>query len=115
MGMIQDITEKVDQELLKEKLKFAAEVQEDIESKIFDAKINDPVNRPAHYTQWFQEPLTFIILNNIPFAEGNVIKYVMRWRKKNGIEDLRKARRVIDMLIEMEEHRADYTPAKRCL
>jgi hypothetical protein len=34
--------------------------------------------------------------------EGNVIKYVSRWRKKNGIDDLRKARHYIDMLIELE-------------
>ena len=35
--------------------------------------------------------------------EGNIIKYVIRWRNKNGITDLRKARHYIDLLIELEE------------
>jgi hypothetical protein len=34
--------------------------------------------------------------------EGNVIKYVSRWRSKGGIADLHKAKHYIDLLIEME-------------
>ena len=41
--------------------------------------------------------------NQLPFAEGNVIKYIMRWRDKNGIQDLKKAKRYIDLIIELEE------------
>lgn len=77
--------------------------------------MSDPVFRPEHYTQWLIEPFTFMMLNDIPFAEGNVIKYVLRWRKKNGIEDLKKARRVLDMMIEMEENKPDYIAKKTCL
>ena len=40
--------------------------------------------------------------NNVPYAEGNVIKYVMRFRDKNGLEDLLKARQYLDMLIAAE-------------
>ena len=40
--------------------------------------------------------------NNIPFCEANAIKYLCRWRSKNGIEDLKKARHYIDLLIELE-------------
>jgi len=80
-----------------------------------DAK-PDMVFRPAHYTQWKgMEPFTFFMLNNVPFAEANVCKYVLRWRAKNGIEDLNKAKRIIDMMIELETHSADYTPKKTCL
>ena len=61
------------------------------------------------------EPWTFIMLNNIPFAEGSIIKYVMRWCKKDGIQDLQKAKRIIDMLIELEENREKYIPEKTCL
>lgn len=75
----------------------------------------EQVFRPSHYTDWAMEPMTFIMLNNVPFAEGNIIKYVMRWRNKNGIQDLMKARRIIDMIIEMETNRAEYTPPKGCL
>ena len=76
---------------------------------------NDPIFRPAHYTQWQLEPFTFLMLNNVPFAEASVCKYVLRWRKKNGIQDLEKARRVIDMMIEMETNKPDYIAKKTCL
>ena len=42
----------------------------------------------------------FLIRNRVPAAEGHVMKYVFRWRQKNGIEDLKKARHWIDMLQE---------------
>ena len=45
---------------------------------------------PTHY--WGEiQVWDFIIANNIPYLEGNIIKYVSRWRKKGGIEDLKKA------------------------
>lgn len=79
-------------------------------------KVNaDPVYRPEHYTQWKLEPFTFLMLNGVPFAEGCAIKYLMRWRKKNGIEDLQKARRIIEMIIELETNGAEYTPKKGAL
>ena len=40
--------------------------------------------------------------NKLDFPTGNVIKYVMRWRDKNGVQDLQKAKRYIDMMIELE-------------
>lgn len=56
-----------------------------------------------HYQGMAIEPIEYILANNIPFAEGCVIKYVSRWRSKNGIEDLRKARHFLDMLIQHNE------------
>jgi len=75
----------------------------------------DRVFRPAHYTKWTMEPITFLILNNVPYAEGNIIKYVMRWRDKNGIEDLKKAMRYLEMMIEFEENGDKYLGEIRCL
>jgi len=40
--------------------------------------------------------------NELPYAVGNVIKYVMRYKDKNGLEDLQKAKRYLDMIIEKE-------------
>lgn len=57
----------------------------------------------SHYAKYAIQPLEFIVRNNIPFLEGNVIKYVVRWKDKAGIEDLKKARHYLDMLIELEE------------
>ncbi len=52
-----------------------------------------------HYKVMKIEPVTFIIENDISFVEGNIIKYVCRWKSKGGVEDLKKARHYIDMLI----------------
>lgn len=53
-----------------------------------------------HYKDMPIQPIEYIIANNIPFAEGNVIKYVSRWRKKGGVADLKKARHMLDVIIE---------------
>lgn len=55
-----------------------------------------------HYKSMAIQPVEFIQRNNIPWCEANAIKYLCRWRQKNGIEDLKKARHYIDLLIEME-------------
>jgi hypothetical protein len=56
----------------------------------------------THYKNMAIQPIEYIVKNNIPYIEGNVIKYISRWKQKNGIDDLRKARHYIDMLIELE-------------
>ena len=55
-----------------------------------------------HYSKYRIQPTEFIHTNKIPFIEGNIIKYVLRFRDKNGIEDLRKAKHYIDLLIQFE-------------
>ena len=55
-----------------------------------------------HYKNMKIQPIEYITANNIGFIEGNVIKYISRWRAKNGIEDLNKAKHFIDLLIELE-------------
>lgn len=56
----------------------------------------------SHYKTMVIQPVEYIHKNGIGFAEGCAIKYLSRWRVKNGVEDLRKARHFIDLLIEME-------------
>lgn len=56
----------------------------------------------SHYKDMAVQPAEFIHKNQIGFMEGSVIKYVARWRKKGGLEDLRKARHFLDLLIDME-------------
>lgn len=55
-----------------------------------------------HYEDLAIQPVEYIHRNGIGYCEGSVIKYVTRWRNKNGVEDLRKARHFLDLLIEME-------------
>ena len=58
-----------------------------------------------HYKSMAIQPVEFIHTNNIPYLEGNVIKYVSRWRSKGGVADLEKAKHYIDLLIELEGKR----------
>lgn len=55
-----------------------------------------------HYKQMPIEPWDYIAANDLGFFEGNVVKYVTRWREKGDINDIRKARHYIDKLIELE-------------
>lgn len=60
-----------------------------------------------HYKDLKIQPVEYIHANNIGYMEGNVIKYVSRWRAKNGIRDLEKAKHYIDLLIELESKRGN--------
>jgi len=60
--------------------------------------------KPNHYNEYKIKPIDFILKNEIPFCEANVIKYICRWKKKNGIEDLQKAKEYIDILIKNEQN-----------
>ena len=55
-----------------------------------------------HYKKQAIQPVQYIHANGIGFFEGNVIKYVTRWRDKGGIADLEKAKHYIELLIELE-------------
>lgn len=57
----------------------------------------------GHYKDMCIQPVEFIHKNGIGYVEGCIIKYVCRWRQKNGVEDLRKARHYIDLLVAMAE------------
>ena len=56
----------------------------------------------SHYKDLPIQPVEYIHANAMGYLEGNVVKYVSRWRKKNGIADLEKAKHYIELLIELE-------------
>lgn len=59
-----------------------------------------------HYAKLPIQPVEYIHANHLGFFEGNVLKYISRWRNKNGVEDLKKARHYLDLLIELESRPA---------
>ena len=64
----------------------------------------DVINQPAHYTgRGGIEPTVFIASNDMTFLEGNVIKYLYRYPFKGGVQDLLKAKRYLDWLIERQQ------------
>ena len=56
---------------------------------------------PTHYKSTML--MDYLISHNIGFAEGNICKYVARWREKDGMADLYKARVYLEALITYEE------------
>lgn len=68
----------------------------------------DMVNHPNHYTQGGIECIKAIEASMPPdgfqdYCKGNVLKYVWRFRQKNGLEDLKKARVYLNWMIESLE------------
>jgi Protein of unknwon function (DUF3310) len=71
----------------------------------YGAQQSNPLNTQVsgdHYKNLAIQPVEYIHANRIPFIEGCVVKYVSRWRNKGGVDDLRKAKHFIELLIELE-------------
>jgi len=75
--------------------------------------MSDPID-PKHYNQLAIQPRDYITKNNLGYNEGNIVKYVSRWRFKGGLDDLKKAQNYIIYLILLEEeHQQKKTQPKR--
>lgn len=98
----QDVTRRIGKTLEAEQARKALGLT-DSEKLGYDA-----VTTPNHYTRFKVEPITFIMENGLPFWAGSVIKYVLRYDAKNGLEDLKKARRYLDMQIAKMEGKPDW-------
>ena len=64
----------------------------------------DRIKHPSHYTDGI-EMWDYAYSHGMDFFEGNILKYVTRWRHKNGLEDLYKAKQYLDRLIEHTENK----------
>jgi hypothetical protein len=81
---------------------------EKIMTKIFDESWDDPLTAQvggSHYKNLVIQPVEYITANNLSYLQGSVIKYVTRYKNKNGIEDLQKATHFIQMMIQEEENK----------
>ena len=72
-----------------------------------ESEDHDNVKRPSHYQGKVEcidgiESATAGSNGIESFCTGNAIKYLYRWKKKNGIEDLKKAKWYIDKIISIE-------------
>lgn len=65
------------------------------------------VDKPAHYNNGGIEAIEYIHQQLgegfTAYCEGNVMKYLHRWKYKNGVEDLKKAQWYLNRMIEAEE------------
>ena len=55
-----------------------------------------------HYSKMTIQPIDFITENKLSFMQGNIIKYICRYKDKNGLQDLKKAQHYLNMLLEKE-------------
>ena len=59
----------------------------------------------GHYKDRAIQPVEYIYANKLDFFQGNVVKYVTRWRDKGGVADLEKAKHYLEMYIELESRK----------
>jgi len=57
----------------------------------------------AHYLGSKMQPIEYMLEHNLGYIEGAVVKYVTRWELKGGIEDLEKAKHLLEILIDYVE------------
>lgn len=76
------------------------EIKQALDIALKKPKANDRQEGGDHYQNKGIQPWDYIISNNIGYLEGNIIKYVSRYKEKHGLEDLKKARHYLDKLIE---------------
>ena len=58
----------------------------------------------THYKDKAIQPWDYIIANDLGYLEGNIVKYVSRWKDKGGVDDLKKAQHYLAKLIETQEN-----------
>lgn len=63
-------------------------------------KEKEEQGKDGHYHKCTIEPIDYILANNLGFCEGNVVKYITRYKDKGGVDDLRKIKVYVDYLID---------------
>ena len=72
------------------------------DERVVSERASDRQVAGTHYVTLAMQPWDYIAANNLGYFEGNVVKYVSRWRDKGGVEDLRKAAHYLQNLIEIK-------------
>ena len=54
----------------------------------------------SHYKDLPIQPIEYILANDLPFCEGNIVKYVTRWKQKGGRQDLEKVIHYAQLLLD---------------
>jgi len=86
----------------------------DMENKIAEFEESDMVNHPAHYNSRKLEVIDIIEMciepeknSKVAYMMSNVLKYILRFRAKNGLEDLKKAQWYLNRMIEKVEEETE--------
>lgn len=82
-------------------MNFSDALREHLEFRLSGQIANSTQVCGDHYRKRSIQPWDFIAAHGFNFFEGNIVKYLCRWRDKGGIDDLRKARHYLDKQIEI--------------
>lgn len=91
--------------------KYLADAASMLKAAIEDYEENDVVNHPAHYTSGKMECIDIVDVMTEDkqgleaFCTGNIVKYLYRYNKKGGVEDVKKAEWYFKKLIEVLEEK----------
>ena len=92
---------------MKKKLKEVEEKSKEQTGKYLSGKKDDMVNHPPHYNKAGIETIDAIKAMTDGgfeyYLQGNIMKYLWRYRYKNGVEDLKKAQWYLTELIDVVE------------
>lgn len=81
-------------------------IEDSMNLKTINQKINEnPLSIQEggdHYKGYPVQPVEFAMFNRLDLCQANVVKYVVRFRDKGGIDDLRKARHYLELLAMFE-------------
>lgn len=72
------------------------------EMEDLEAQETRPIH-PDHYKGYAFDVIDIANEYGLDFLEGNVLKYLLRWKRKNGLEDLKKAQTYLNLLIEKQD------------
>lgn len=81
--------------------------EDESDNEVFAESALDSQVAGSHYKDFVIQPVEFIHKNGLGFLEGCVVKRICRWRKKDGIQDLRKIIHEVELLIELEQGHVD--------
>jgi len=77
-----------------------------VSKRDINSEKKERVIHPEHYNEGI-EMWDYAYTHKLDFFEGNIVKYITRWKTKNGIEDLKKCRQYLEKLINLEEKRLE--------
>ena len=67
--------------------------------------VNDIQHGGDHYKDVKFQPWDVVLDWNLGYLDGTALKYISRWKKKNGLEDIKKAIHFLEKLVEVEENK----------
>lgn len=73
---------------------------------VFKVSANETQVGGIHYRKKSIQHWDYVAANDLDYFQGQITKYVSRWKDKNGLQDLRKAQHFLEKYIEVEEAKA---------